>query len=267
MRISNAGTYRGRVLNAAVNSSKNGFPQLAANLVADEFWDTDGEQPAWVGLQDKPEIDTYMVLVDGKGDKTLNCKQVETVLGWDGVSLVDLDNMEFAEKQVQFRVEEREYNGKQQIQVTWLSEYDAIPGRKVSKLEPDAVKAMQAKFAKALGGKSMKPAVAPKATPAVPGKKPAVPVVNPVVAPGKVPMRKPTTPKVPAAPGGKCSMEEAFAYITNQELWQKDVDQKKVEDTRLCVIEEIAGNKADADITPDEWYKIKEKVASLVFVF
>ena len=253
MRINNAGTYRGRVSNAAVTTSKNGFPQLAANLIADEFWDTDGEAPAWVALTDKPDIDTYMVLVDGKEQKTLNCKQVETVFGWDGVSLVDLDNMNLAEAKVQFRVETREYNNQPQIQVTWISEYDALPGRKISKLEPDAVKALNAKFSKALGGKTAKPATAPKALPQAPQKP-------------KAPVRQPTVPKVPTTPG-KCTMEEAFASASNQELWKKGIDQKKVEDTWLNVILEIAGNKPDAEITPEEWYKIKGKVESLIFVF
>jgi hypothetical protein len=258
MRINNAGTYRGRITNAAVTTSKNGFPQLAANLIADEYWDTDGEAPGWVALTDKPDIDTYMVLVDGKGEKTLNCKQVEVVTGWDGASLVELDNMELTEKQIQFRVEERIYNEKPQIQVSWICEYDAPPGRKISKLEPDAVKALNAKFSKALGGKTQKPATAPKAAPQAPAAKPKIPP--------KAPVRQPTKPKVDT-PAGTCTMEEAFAYISNQELWKKDVDQKKVEDTWLCVILEIAGNKEDKDITTEEWYKIKGKVAELLFVF
>jgi hypothetical protein len=257
MRINNAGTYRGRVLNAAVTTSKNGFPQFAMNLVADEYWDTDGE-PAWVALQDKPEIDNYMVLVDSKEQKTLNCKQVETVFGWDGASLVDLDNLNLVEAKVQFRVETREYNNQQQIQVTWISEYDALPGRKVSKLEPDAVKALNAKFSKALGGKVSKPASAPAAAPKTP---PQAPAAKP-----KAPKREPTKPVVPTTPG-KCTMEEAFAYISNQELWKKDVDQKKVEDTWLTAITDVSGNKADSEITPEEWFKIREKVSQIVFVF
>jgi hypothetical protein len=258
MRITNAGSYRGRVINFAVNTSSGGFPQFVADFVADEYWDTDGE-PAWVGLQDKPDISTYMVLVDGKEQKTLNCKQIETVFGWDGASLVDLDNMNLAEAKVQFRVEERTYTPaggqpKTQMQVTWICEYDAPPGRKVSKLEPDAVKALNAKFSKALGGKISKPATAPK--------------VDNVrkQAPPKAPVRQPTTPKVPTTPG-KCTMEEAFASVSNRELWKKGVDQKKVEDTWLNVILEIAGNKPDAEITPEEWYKIKGKVENLIFVF
>lgn len=272
MQISNVGTYRGRILEHAVNSSTNGFPQFVPKLIADEMYDEENKE--WVGLTDTPETIAYLILVDGKENKTLNCQQVEKVTGWLGVDLLELENMNLANKPVQFRMVERSYQNNVNLQVEWIDEFDAIPGKGLRKLDATAIKAMQGKFGKALAGKkapspAKPPAKTPAKPPVAPAAKPAAKTTTPLPVGVHVPARKPTQPVVPTAPG-KCTISEAFEFIVGEAgkaLWKKDMDDQKVTDVWLRIAGEIAGERPDSELTPEECFTIQERVAKEVFMF
>ncbi|MBE3140135.1 MAG: hypothetical protein IMZ53_06090 [Thermoplasmata archaeon] len=260
-QITNAGTYRGRIIEHVVNVSSGGFPQFVPRLVADEMYDRDNKE--WVGLSDTPDIVGYLVLVDGKDNKTMNCSQIEKVTGWDGIDLLALETADLVDKPVLFVVKEHTYNDKISMQVDWVDEFDADPIRGLKKLDPDKLKALQSKFGKSLGGKTAKPVSAAS------GKNKTA--AAPIQAPKKttvpsMPTRKPTEPKV-KIDAGKCTKEEAFAYVSNTELWKKDVTNETLSGAWVDTVNSIAGERPDSEITPEEWYKVQQAVAQKVFVF
>jgi hypothetical protein len=270
-QITNAGTYRGKVLEHAVNESTNGFPQLVAKMSGLEYYDETTKE--WCILDDAPEATAYLILVDSKGEKTLNCTQIEKVFGWDATSLEELENMPLEEKPIQFRAAFRKYDDKDKLGVEWIDDFDAVPGRIVKKLDAAEIKTLQSKYSGVFTGKKTAPVSAVKPPPQVPGK---APVKSPVV-PGKlagpktvtkpqIPARKPTAPRI-ETPAGTCTQQEAFDFVSNKELWKKDVTDQRLAETWIRIVTEIAGTRPDTEVTPAEWYTIKDKVAHEIFVF
>jgi hypothetical protein len=250
--ITNAGTYRGTVLEHAVSESTNGYPQLVLKMSGTQYYDETNKE--WVELQDIPDSWAYLILADSKDEKTLNCVQVEKAFNWDGLDLTELESMKLDGKPIQFRASFRKYNNEDRLGVEWIDEYNAEPGRSVKKLDATSLKVLQSKFNKVSGGKlKTTPASAPKTT-----LKKTAPIV---------PTRQPTKPKVETTSGGKCTQAEAFEFVSNKELWKKDITEKVVADTWLKVVNEIAGERPDGEITPEEWFTIREKVAQEIFVF
>jgi hypothetical protein len=270
--ITNAGAYRGTVLEHGISETTNGFPQLCLKMQGVEYYDDATNE--WVGLEDKPDAIAYLVLVDSKGEKTLNCKQIEKVFEWDGCSLVELEAAALEGKPIQFRAAFRKYNEQDRLGVEWIDAYDADPVRGVKKLDADGVKAIQGKFGSVFSGKAKTPVASAKSG-AKPPTKPATakatttktvtpPPASTLKPEIKLPVRQPTKPAVET---GKCTREEAFAYVSNQELWKKGTTEQQLSETWLKVVNEIAGDRADEEITPEEWYTIQGKVAHEIFVF
>lgn len=313
MQISNAGTYRGRIMEHSVSETKNGFPQLVARLGATEYYDrdyTDGTtdesgrevKGAWVGLGEELEILGYFCLVDGKGEKTLNCQQVEKTLGWDGCDLMSLNDMPLTDKAVQFRVKEHEYEQKITLQAEWLDEFEANPNPGLKKLDAESVKTLQSKFAKAFSNKkpvaaaTAKPATKPvilgaarptTKAPPVSGQAPTASTVptstvptpaapkrgrpagsgtkDPIIKAPAVPVRQPTQPKVETI--STCTKEEAFEFVGDQQLWKEGITEEKLAEVWIAAVTEIAGERSDEELTSEEWFTIREKVAKEIFVF
>jgi hypothetical protein len=167
--IKQVATFRGAVLDKAVTTTKNGYPQLVMPLKAVELYDPDLEQ--WVDWseEEENEITAFLCLFGGNGEITLSGKQVMKVLGWSGESFQELDEIEF-DGMIQFRTAENTYEGNTSIQVAWIDVEDAEPGNSIRRLDKDELKKLDAKYAtglrKASGGPKPKsvPLKAPKKT-------------------------------------------------------------------------------------------------------
>lgn len=246
--IEQEGTYRGNITDHVVNLSTNDFPQLVLSLEGTELYDV--ETQSWCDWKDVPEneITAYLVLIDSKNNQTLNYKQVQEALGWDGKSFSGLATLDLSKTRVQFRVEPNTYNGKTTLQVTWIDKYDAIPGKTFRKLDVKELKTLDAKFKNVLGGKAT-PATAAKAPPKAPSK---------------------TSTKAPATtsdlPPGKCTKDEAWEACVDLKDDKKFTDEQLAQ-TWTKAVDEIAANKTDEQITPEEWFLIKEKVLAETALF
>ncbi|KKL81766.1 hypothetical protein LCGC14_1991480 [marine sediment metagenome] len=168
--IVQARTYRGKILDHGVAQTKNGFPQFEGALQAVEAYDEEEKQ--WVNWADveQKDITAFLVLFGSKGE-TLTNQQLKKVTGWDGLSFQALAAMDLSEVGIQFRVEENTYEDKTTLQVSWIDEYDAEPGRSVRKLDAAGLKAIDAQYASMLKQSAAKkaPAKAGK-TATAPGK-------------------------------------------------------------------------------------------------
>jgi hypothetical protein len=186
-KIDTAGTYRGEIVESGIGLTKkndrNGgeFPQAILRLKAWEKWIDDQvgmeacklTEPGWVDWSSFGEdIISYWVLFRSKDEfsedtKLLNYEQMKIATGWDGTEFGSFGNGSLVGKKVLFRVENDEYNGKTQLQASWLDAIDAPPQRELKSLDAASIATLNAKLRIT---KVTKP-VAP-AKPAAPAKPP-----------------------------------------------------------------------------------------------
>lgn len=263
-QIDREGTFRGHALELAVNTTKNGFPQLVVKFAAEELHNA--EEAQWESWAEyAQEIIGYFVLFGAKG-KCLNYEQVQKALGWDGVSFADLDGLEDLEtRRFQLRVEWDEYNGTKALKAVWIDAADATPGGAgLRKLEAPALTALDAKFAGQLGAKKITPKSAPKGKPKVPA------------SPEKAPQAEPPKTSPPARArrtkeendGGSglptsCSREDAWAKIC--ELKMASVTDDQLSEAWVATIDKVVGADVDgSDISSDQWATIRDKVLDTI---
>lgn len=317
------GTYRGVVAETSVNTTKNGYPQWVPRLQATQkfvelpeelqfFHDQgalpDAKTPAWVDWSAYDEsILGYLVLFGGKNtaqfvtegpekNTTANYDQLKVATGWDGLSFDSLNDETLIGKEILFRVEANEWDGKVTPKVTWIDSKDASPTRELRRLDSTALANLNAKLVAAKP--RPKPASAPAPAPArtVPAQgavaapktasaaKPQ-PVATPVapVTPGKARPRLPAA-KAPApvpAPvhepqddlaaldAATASDGEVPATMTQEAAWawvnthKGDTDDGAIKETWIAAISEISeagGNKAEEAFTTTEWARVAKIV-------
>ena len=257
--IDRAGTFRGSILSHAVGATKNGFPQWTPQLYGAELYDEElGEWVDWTAVPEN-ELTAYLVLYDSKNEQTLNHRQVEKVTGWDGTDFEELENMDLSETGIQFRVAENTYDGKTNLQVEWIDEYDATPGRITRRLDPAELKALSARFIKT----KKAPATAAKPT-ATEAKEAIGAAINSAKAKQTVdaikkdPPKAPPTRKPPKPPATTKATPPSGA--TKGEVWNNcvefkrdNVTDKKFSEVWTEEINKVAPDKTDDQITAEEW--------------
>lgn len=286
MLVDRTGTFRGRIVDHTVSTTKNGYPQWVAQLVALELYDTD--EGVWVDWSeyDVNEITAYMTMFGSKGEVVLNCQQIKKVTGWTGLSFGDLSELDLTEVGIQFRVEDNTYEGKTNKQVSWIDEYDAEPGRTVRKLKPDEMKALDAQYAKFLKASGKKTApVKAKTKPQGPGKVTAKGVKTtqkrgPVIKRSNDPLgpqaaqpteQPPKTPAPPAPPAddglpdGVSSKEEAWETI--YEMKAKEVTDEQIAVKWQATLKEVAPGVDQKKLTPHQWFLVREKMLEQTAAF
>ncbi len=249
--ISQAGDYRGVITDGGLGESKNGLPQEVLSLKATEVYDDESQE--WLPADSESnEIMAYLVLFDKKDNPIFHCDALKKVTGWDGASFVTLSELNLADVPIQFHVEENTYQENTTLQVANIREYDAEPGRSVRKLDKEGVSALQAKYASVLS--STKAPAKPTSAPAK-GKTTAKGKGKPAPTVPKTTTRPTTT-----APVGKCTADEAWDACAS--LKKKDVtDEKLSEIWQVEVGKVLTAEKIDeADVTPEQWFGIKEAI-------
>jgi len=264
-QIDRENTFRGNIVEHGVSKTSGGFPQFIAKFDALEMFDPEiGEWVKWD--YDETEITGYFVLF-GKNGETLTCTQVQKATGWDGASFAELAAMDLSAIAVQFRVERTTYKERERLEVTWIDEQDASPGRTVKKSTPEELKALDAKYKKFM--KKSAPASAPKKT-GKPGKvtKKGVKATQepgPVTPPPTVPVANEAPASPPASPAeqlvlpaGKCTQQEA--YETGHELKRDDITDVAFNEVWFKALEDVTGAKSYDNVTEEQWHEIKTQV-------
>ncbi|HUW45792.1 MAG TPA: hypothetical protein VMW50_08350 [Dehalococcoidia bacterium] len=263
--ITQAANYRGAPTDWGVNETRNGFPQFCVSLFAQEVWDPEDQQ--WYAVEGDPEITAYLVLYDSKGQATLNCEQIKKVFGWSGNSFAELNDGQYAETPVQFRVEESVYEGKPQIKVNWIDEYDAVPGRAVKKFDSEGLKNLDKKWSKFLTGGKVQAAKAPakgkkaivKSEATVPASTPPEPTVPTETPPAPV-----TKPPVLATPKKTKAMSKQLAWEYTVEKTEGYDDALRAEEWTRAIGIICPGQDNDKNISPVEWGRIAEATVEAV---
>ena len=216
-KIDREGTFIGYAMQSGVGETKaNKFPQFVAKFQAVQEYDSESQTFIDITGVEEVELTGYFVLFDKDAKPTLNAKQIKKAYPiWTG-SIRELNDGDYSEFPVQFRVEENEYKGKKSMQVSWIDAVDAVPGGNVGKMDDAGVNAIEAKYASAIrelqGGD--KPKAIPLAKAVTTKKATAKPVVPRVAAPAE------TSPQAPAEPTNKEMMTE-MAEVQKQEQLER----------------------------------------------
>ncbi|HDY89742.1 MAG TPA: hypothetical protein ENH82_16710 [bacterium] len=278
--IDRAATFRGNVVDHAVSVTKNEFPQFVCKLVAKEIYDE--EEQVWVDWTDvdENEITAYVVLYGSKGE-TLSSNQVKKVCNWDGASFQALNDGDYSETGIQFRVEEKVFQKQTRLQVSWIDEYDAVPGRSVRKLDQGELKQLDAKYAQFLkaGGKKAAPVKASGAkagivkntksakptSPKGPVKKVEKQTATEAIAGSKSDLSEP--PAIPSddVPTGHCTKDEAWNTVV--EMRDSKISDSQLAECWSAAVKDAASGKQSDELTEEEWFKVQEKVMSETAVF
>lgn len=278
--ILEAGTYRGGIQEHAVSMTKNsGLPQFEVKLQAVEKYDF--ETAEWQKHEsDACEITGFLILIGKNGEPTFHIDDVKRVCEWDGRSLVELDQADLAGLAIQFRVIEDVYDGKTRLKVAAIGEFDDTPGTGgVRKMDPEDVKALDAKFAAALnkmsGGakpvSAKKPAAAKPAAPKATVKEKDKAASEPEAeAEAPVPPAAKTPPKPPAiktapAPVKELSYEDAWAKC--YEMKSKQTTDDELAAAFSAAVQRVAPDAEMEAITGAQWAQIADAVIAEHGVF
>jgi len=279
------------------------LPWFNVRVLLTEYYDQKEEK--WFDFTGfEAEITAYLCLygaIKSKGGEigpTLSMDQVKKVFNWDGRSLVQLANGKYEDLGFQVRIGENTYEAATcPYQVNWVDVYDAEPGQQLRKLDAKELKDLDKQFA-TLGAKNatLKPtataAKAPAKTPVktrllVDPDAPDTPEekkrklaeksekIRKATAAAKKaktstppePTTAPPEPSTPPEPNETaCTKTEAWHAVV--ELRDPTINDETIEKVWLDSIAEIAGPDAKSkDVTPEQWYQIKEKTLEHVAKF
>lgn len=287
------GSFRGEILDAGVDLTSGGFPQIVLKVTADEMYDEGAKEWApwedfdWpVAEANDRTIVAYLVLFGAKG-ATLSCDQVKKITGWEGDSFASLQAIDLTGVKIQFRTEENTYEGKTRVQVAWVDVYDAAPGGSIRKLDAKDITALDAKFGKFLkaenkpqsagGGRGKKKdetAKTEEKSETTRGgrgrgrkkKDEAATTIDktPTEPPagGEPPVGDP--PEAPADEtdifknNGPCTQKEAWADVTSKKPAALSID--KLGEIWLKTVEAVAPGKQQAELTDEDWSAVRAGV-------
>lgn len=269
--VDRTGTFRCSPIETGVGVSRNKFPVFTAQVKLLEYWDEDEE--TWHPWAEYEQEATIFATLFGMGKKsqklepTLNHTQVSKIFNWDGTDFGYLNDTDFSDLKFQVRIEDNDpdYADKNPYVVNWVDEYDAVPGRRIKKLDAKGVKDLNKQFAILLKqtGKKAAPAKAPTKAPEVPATMPPAKAKKgkkqTEAAKAKTPPQvPPKAPTIPGIPEGKCTKQEAWE--TAVELKNDDCSDDQLKAAWLAAIAEKAPNTVEADVTPEQWFAIKDAV-------
>ncbi len=293
--ISDVGDYRGSVLAGAIGKTTNGFPQLVLDLHATDMYDAQTKE--WFEDCVDGTLTAYTCLFGSNGKATLGVRQVIDATGWDGASFKGLNDLvqELIAQEggfpIGFTTKENVYNDVTSIQVDWIRNYDAAPGRTIAACTPEELKDLDRIYAKGLqAAKGKAKAAAPK--PTTRPKPPTQPALQKGVDTGATtvtaagqdvtnntppPAAPVTKPKPSAVATGKSSKGKAWIKFTKANKAEADATNKNgggagFDDTQLAEVWQkmihatVGEGVSQSQITPQQWYQIQEECVAQVTI-
>jgi len=271
--IDRPGTFRGYITEQAIGESKNGHTQLEAKFTATQMYDQETKQWLDWSHYDETEIKGYLYLASKNQEWYKTAEQLMKALGWSGTSFSELDETDYSKTLVQFRVAMDNYNGKPTLKVVWVDNANAEPGSSLKKMDKNAVKALDAKFAKAF--KALTGGAKPKSVPVGKPADPTPSVGSGTTSPATTPTTK--TLKPPAAKKAESKVKKSSettvaamlnlpATCTEQEAWDqitanvsKEFPEAQVEEAWLRTVEDLGGPEAITD-----WTMVRDAILEIM---
>lgn len=271
------GTYKGRILEHALSETRRGLPQFIVRLFATEIYDE--AEKEWIGIEahdGEAEI-AYLVLCTPT-QEIFHVANLREALDWTGGTFESLAKGDWVGVDVQYRVEENDYNGSVTQKVVWVRGADAPVGN-CRPASAEAVKVMDQKFGgflknSATGTKNVTPPVPSKPKPAASTKKTTKKSTKaaPASAP-PIPQEQSATPPVEqtedpakddAPPVSKANFFER-QVATEEETWNLVCEAGELSEESEKNIEQywFDGKK----MYGDEWNKVKQYVLEQMIPF
>lgn len=235
------GTYNAKPMRWAVGPcGKSNLPAVSIEFRLTATVKASGDDPLG---DDGPVIrnDFYLQGKDG-GLLAFNLDALRDALGWPGqlgwfATVNDLP-------EVQIVIADDEYNGNVRSKVAFLNKLGSVGRRSVRESDPAVVQSLEAQIGARIrahfGGVSQ------------PAQKPAAPAAKPPAPPA--PPAPPKPPAPPAKPVATATEAEAWAAFSAQAA-ALEFDEAKTTQLWFDVIGHYAKG---ADVTPQEWAKIRE---------
>lgn len=310
-KIDTEGTFIGEIVESAISTTKNGFPQWTPRLLALQKWIDNVDDMKHFGLSEPAYVDWSSFSEDavgflslyGKGKDegsepapTLNYEQAQLATGWDGNDFETLNT--FVGTQILFRMANNTWEGKTNLQVSWIDNKDASATKTLKALDSAAIKDLNAKFLK---GAAKKATVAAKpATPSKPTTKPGKPgtgqpaasatapsaaasatptaaastvaastttpaATQTTTSPSKAPTKKVKTPP-PAQPAEEKVAAGLPNETTQAEAWDYVTTHKGenedtvVEEAWIAACNEVGADRDEDSFTGADWAKVRNIV-------
>lgn len=286
-KITVENAYRGTIVDAVAGKTKNGFPQAVIRFRAEEAANDKGEFEA---LEAQAQIAGYFVLFNStemfnEQTTNLNYGQLKRVGQWNDAKFSFQEIAKLTNKKAYFRCANEEYNGKTNMKIVWVDDYESDGTTTLKSVSDQELTAMNSllKFSGAQGGlpgsapvvaaKRGRPAAVKKETPAEnPTVAPAVstapsPVAASVVKKSGPPESEPELlPDVPA----EMTKTQAWEYVNEQAgvYSENAVEGKKIDDTQiglawLSAIKKVGG--VQATYTGKEWSRVcNEAIVAMI---
>jgi hypothetical protein len=298
-RIDTPGVYRGKVTEMSLGVTKaSGYPQAILRVTAEKkFIEDQAElahfelsEPDWQDWTDyNEEVVGYLVLFNdadnfNEQSALMNYEQLQAALGWEGVEFESLNDGSYEGKEILYRMEEDEYNGKVSIKMNWVDRPDAPPGRELRRLDSEKVSELSAKLQikkPTKPAKAAKPAKAKdkKVSKAEDADETAAAAPKPKAkgkgkGKGKAGPPKAKKPEVEAEveaePEADADAETSIPTNLDSDIaaWEYVCDRKgdtadsEVEETWISACAEVLKDRDPSDASSKDWAKIVKIVVS-----
>ena len=147
--IDRVGTFQADIIEYGLQKYESGAVAVAVKCLIRSQWNPESQLwDDWSGYE-QHEAGGFLNVV--KKDGTLNSNQVEALVqhaGWDG-QLSSIANEQWRPTPCQIKVDPNEYKGKTTFQISFINQFDRIPGA-VGNVNIDEAKSMDAQHGGAL---------------------------------------------------------------------------------------------------------------------
>ena len=236
-QIDREGTFRGKITEFGVATTRNGFPQFTTRLLATEMYDE--EKGEWAEWDYDQGITAFLTLFGAKGE-TFHVEALERALGWDDGDFATLGTSDWVGKVIQFRVQESDNPDYPGLRVKSIDAYDADPVRALRTLDTSELKALNKQF---VINRKKKPL-------AVTTKKGAAPA--PATGTGKTP-----PPPKKSGKSKACTKLQAWEAVVEKRGEHSD---DELAESWKAAFTKVCGNKDEGEATNAEWGKIRDEV-------
>lgn len=137
------GWFRAIILDYGLKKMDSGAVAVAIHVKLTEMWDDEKWIP-WGEYDMEAFGDVWIVKKDGK----LNDRQAKALMefaGWDA-SLESITNGTWETTPCQVQIDNEKYKNQDLFKISWINDFDKVPGAAMSNVDDSALKELAARF-------------------------------------------------------------------------------------------------------------------------
>lgn len=164
------GTFTALPLDWSMKYTAEGKPFFDMTFDLVDWTDPDGKKWDWTDRHDMASAQFYLELKAG-GINEFAINQLKDALGWDGLDVEELVNLDWSGKAVELVLAWDEYKGEQRLKVQWLNPVGGGKGGGGEKVDSSELHALQGRLGpelRALAGPVAQGGPPPASRPPIP---------------------------------------------------------------------------------------------------